>query len=293
MAASSTRSSAPLPRALSGTQTWYAPAALGAAVFAIGYVLPRVVAGHAVGMMQWPATGVTFLLVALAIFRALSGREGAPDGSGAALSDGAVRADTLDAVVASTIAGDASKPRRWSLDLLQSLEWKRMADVCLAFHAEKGLFGEAKTVSADGSVDIPLFQTSETQGAVPYALLHCRARGGVPVGVEAVFALHARMSKLGVARAFFMGAWYFDDAARAAAKPLQIKLVDQQAFLVLISRLTPEVRQRLLNFAVEGDYATPTCPACGLKMIPRQNEDGRYWGCRAFPRCKTTLGLVG
>jgi len=62
-------------------------------------------------------------------------------------------------------------------------------------------------------------------------------------------------------------------------------------FLSLLTRLPPDESQRLLNLAVEGDYTTPTCPACGLKIIPRQNDKGRYWGCRAYPRCKATLGM--
>jgi restriction system protein len=68
-------------------------------------------------------------------------------------------------------------------------------------------------------------------------------------------------------------------------------LIDDAMFLSMLKRLPDERRAELLSLAVEGDYAVPTCPECGLKMIVRQHEQARYWGCRAFPRCKGVLAM--
>ncbi len=50
---------------------------------------------------------------------------------------------------------------------------------------------------------------------------------------------------------------------------------------------------RLLAFATEGDWTTPTCPSCGAKMVDRDSKRGRFWGCSNFPNCKATLGMRG
>lgn len=268
-------------------------------VFLLGYVLPRLLAGHAVAGVQWLASFLSFALLALALFRYQQSIElsrTAHEEEVVLLSDAAARPATLDAVVLAETRSVPSKPRKWSVELLHALEWRRMVDVCLAFYKERGLSGELASVGQDGSMDVRLYQgprSAENDEQPPFALLHCKARGEQVVGVEAIIALQKVMAEVGVSRAFFMGAWGFDAAAEAAAKPAQITLIDDRMFLSMLGRLPAEESQRLLNVAVEGDYMTPSCPGCGLKMIPRQNETGRYWGCRAFPRCKSTLGMQG
>ncbi|MDP5239699.1 topoisomerase DNA-binding C4 zinc finger domain-containing protein [Uliginosibacterium sp. 31-16] len=276
--------------------SWQAAAWRACGVFLLGYVLPRLYAGHAVAGVQWLATILSFGLAALAVFRYQQAYDPAQAGDEepvVLLSDAAASPSTLDAVVSAAAPQSASKPRKWTVELLHVLEWRRMADVCLAFYRERGLTGELAGVGADGSMEVRLYQGARTPDdeQAPFALLHCKARGEQEVGTEAIEALQRRMVESGVSRAFFMGAWSFDEAAQRAAKSMQITLIDDRMFLSMINRLPHDESQRLLNLAVEGDYTTPSCPTCGLKMISRQNEQGRYWGCRAFPRCKATLGM--
>ena len=53
----------------------------------------------------------------------------------------------------------------------------------------------------------------------------------------------------------------------------------------------PEKALELLRFATQGDFLTPTCPTCALKMIPRKSttHGRKFWGCRNYPACKQTL----
>lgn len=266
----------------------------GLAVFMLGYVLPRLLAGHAVPPLQGLATGLAFIFVTLAVYRWQIERDAQRAGDAQAvvlLADDAVQQGTLDAVVADAAPQAVAKPRKWTAELLPQLEWRRMADLCIAFYKERGMSGEVAAVGEDGSLEVRLYQGERTEDSPVFALLFCKARGKRELGVDAVTGLVARMQAAGVGRAFFMGAWSFDQAAQALARERQITLIDDRMFLSLLTRLPYDESQRLLNLAVEGDYATPTCPACGFKMIPRQNENGRYWGCRAYPRCKATLGM--
>jgi restriction system protein len=68
-------------------------------------------------------------------------------------------------------------------------------------------------------------------------------------------------------------------------------MVDGAQLLAKIAALPPEKSAALLKFATTGDYLTPTCPSCSLKMISRKStKRGRaFWGCKNYPRCKQTL----
>jgi restriction system protein len=57
----------------------------------------------------------------------------------------------------------------------------------------------------------------------------------------------------------------------------------------------PETALELLKIATEGDYQTPTCPACSVKMISRKStsQGRKYWGCRNYPACKHTFFELG
>lgn len=45
----------------------------------------------------------------------------------------------------------------------------------------------------------------------------------------------------------------------------------------------------LLKQAFRGDYRTPTCAACGIKMVERKGSAGAFWGCQNYPGCKVRL----
>jgi restriction system protein len=266
-----------------------AVAALWRAVllFGLGDVLPRLSGRQPASLMHAALLLGAYALLALAIFRRLQAEPQSAGDEFAALSDAAATPSTLDALV--DLAGQPQeKPREWSLELLHALEWKRMGDVCLAFYKERELSARNVTVGSDGSMDATLHQGGEE---APFALLHCKARAEQEVGAAALEGVLQFMQEAGVARAFFMGAWSFSAEAKQLAAAHQITLVDDRMFLALLARLPHADSQRLLNLAVEGDYTTPSCPGCLLKMIPRQNEQGRYWGCRAYPHCKHTLGM--
>jgi restriction system protein len=80
------------------------------------------------------------------------------------------------------------------------------------------------------------------------------------------------------------------DAVNLAAQE-GIRLIDGPALLEKIAALAPDKSHALLQFATQGDFLSPTCPFCSIKMISRQStKDGRkYWGCRNYPACKQTF----
>jgi restriction system protein len=52
------------------------------------------------------------------------------------------------------------------------------------------------------------------------------------------------------------------------------------------------VQQALLDLTASGDYNTPTCPACGARMVMCSSDRGDFWGCSEYPQCKSVLLLA-
>ncbi len=182
------------------------------------------------------------------------------------------------------------RPTEWSLKLLRELEWKRFEEVCAAFYRELGLRTETIRCGADGGIDAKLFQADSTE---PDAIIQCKAWNSRPVGVKPVRELLGVMTHHKVAEGVFMITGDFTQEAVAFAQENPLELVNGKRFLEMIDKLSPEARQRLLNLATEGDYTTPSCPSCGIKMVERSGDNGPFWGCRNYPRCTQVFVLRG
>jgi len=94
-------------------------------------------------------------------------------------------------------------------------------------------------------------------------------------------------------KAFFMASGNFTDDAKAFAQGNRITLINGDMLVTMMKRLPESARQSLLVFATEGDFTTPTCPSCGIKMRRVAGTNGRpdFWGCQNYPRCRQKLGM--
>ena len=183
-----------------------------------------------------------------------------------------------------------TKPTEWNLDLLRELEWKRFEDVCQQFYALKGIKSETTPLGPDGGIDIRLFQDDAGK---PTSIVQCKAWGERNIGIKPVRELLGVMAHEKVEKAFFMASGNFTDEAKTFAQSNRITLINGEMLLTMIQRLSELDRQALLAFATEGDYRTPTCPSCGIKMrrVPGTNGRPDFWGCQHYPRCRQKLGI--
>lgn len=188
-------------------------------------------------------------------------------------------------------AAPEARPTAWSRELIDRIEWKRFEDLCCEFYRVKGLRAETTRLGADGGVDIRLFQDDADPRRCT-AVVQCKAWNQA-VGVKPVRELRGVMAHERVDKAFFMAPNGFTDEARAFATENRITLLDGRLFLAMLERLPEALRRQLLDFATEGDWTTPTCPSCGVKMAARDGTHGRFWGCVRFPKCRATLQMRG
>lgn len=181
-----------------------------------------------------------------------------------------------------------SPPAEWSLEALRSLEWKRFELLCARYYEAVGFQSVTLAAGADGGIDVKLYKIDPAQAI---AIVQCKAWNTRPVGVKEIRELLGVMAHEKVGRGIFMstGSYTVDASAFGAANPIQ--LLDGPAFLAKLRDLTPEQQAELLAFAFAGDYRTPTCASCGVKLIVRESRRGAFWGCMHYPRCKTTMPM--
>ena len=94
-----------------------------------------------------------------------------------------------------------------------------------------------------------------------------------------------------VPKGFFMTSGDFTEEAKKIAKENKINLINGRMFLAMIQRLPEASQHKLLTLAVAGDYKTPTCSQCGIKMVKRDSKRGEFWGCGNYPKCRQNLAI--
>lgn len=178
--------------------------------------------------------------------------------------------------------------RKWTAQLLRHLEWRRFEETCAAYFEALDYATRIAPSRSGGGVDIAL---SAPGAGAPSVLVQCKAWDAYRVGARALRELRAAMTAAGVGEGMLVTSGRFTaDAASFAARE-NIRLVDGAALLSRLEELPPEKSLALLKLATQGDFLTPTCPACAIKLASRRSTPGgrKFWGCPNYPRCKHTV----
>lgn len=101
------------------------------------------------------------------------------------------------------------------------------------------------------------------------------------------------MSHEGAAKGIFMTTSDFTNEAKqfAADHNNKLFLINGEKFVSMILKLPKLTQKKILAYATEVDYKTPSCPSCGIKLLRRAGKDRSFWGCSNFPKCRTTMHI--
>jgi restriction system protein len=177
---------------------------------------------------------------------------------------------------------------QWTPELLKRLEWRRFEELCAAYFETLGFRVELARAGADSGAAINLYAQGSESAAI---IVRCSPWNAHRVGIKPVRGLRGVMSSGNVAEGVLLTPGKFTQEARDFAVREKISLIDGLELVAKIRALMPEQALALLKCATEGDFLTPTCPSCAIKMISRKSTaQGRtYWGCRNYPACKHTF----
>jgi restriction system protein len=177
---------------------------------------------------------------------------------------------------------------KWTRELLQHLEWRRLEELSAAYFEALGFRTGFTHDRGDGAVDISLYAAGADSASI---LVHCKAWDAYPIGIKTVRELRGAMTSANVAEGVLVTAGRFTPEATTFAAKENIQLIDGAGLLRNLAALPPEKALALLKLATTGDFLTPTCPRCSIKMTARRSTgEGRmFWGCTNYPRCKQTF----
>lgn len=186
---------------------------------------------------------------------------------------------------------DTTIPLKWDRTLLAQMEWRRFELLCERLWTLRGWPTRATAYGADGGVDLLIDSTNSTSGLD--AIGQCKCYGSKPVGIEPVRALWGCRDDHSVSKAVFFALSGFTDACHAFAKNKNYQLISGEQLLEMIKALPEQVQADLLAEITQGDFRTPTCATCGIKMIARKSKikGEQFFGCANFPRCRNTLTI--
>ncbi len=177
------------------------------------------------------------------------------------------------------------KPTTWTKELISSLEWKVFEKLCSEYLNAKGFQSKLTRCGADGGVDVRIFKDNNLYGVV-----QCKAYKSYKIGIKPVRELFGVMASENVLHGFFItSSGFTKEAIKFSNKHNSLKLVDGDLLLKRIKELQYFEQQTLLDTITDGDYTTPTCPSCDVKMVVRtsskaKNKGEKFWGCVNFPK---------
>lgn len=177
---------------------------------------------------------------------------------------------------------------RWDNKLLSDLEWKRFELLCSLYFTEKGYEAKLTRQGADGGVDIDLYKNG-----TPFAVVQCKAWNTYKVGVKAIRELsgvmHGRSGT--IPKGIFITSGEFTSEARNSSEKLKIQLISGGELLAKIKALPKDSQDNILSIVTKGDYKTPSCPSCDIKMVSRVSRINKnsFYGCKNYPRCRQTF----
>jgi restriction system protein len=178
--------------------------------------------------------------------------------------------------------------RKWTPALLKHLDWRRFEELCAAYFEALGFTTRISPPRASGNVDISVCPEGS---ATPAILVRCEPWNAYRVGIKPLRELRAAMTAAGLGEGVLLSASSFTQEAVAFAAKEKIELIDGASLLFKLEALAPEKSLALLKFTTQGDFLTPTCPCCSIKMTSRKSTQGgrKFWGCINYPRCKQTF----
>jgi len=179
-----------------------------------------------------------------------------------------------------------SGPLEWSSRLIESLEWKRFEELCGEYFKAKGYKVTMTGLGADNGVDF--FLHGDEKSTQPLGVAQCKAWGSRQVGVKPIRELLGVMIDAGCPLGIFITTSSYTAEAERFAAGKHIKLLDGRRLLSLIKTLPETAQAGIFARVTEGDYTTPSCPTCGIKLVLRTATKGegkgrQFWGCQNFP----------
>lgn len=173
---------------------------------------------------------------------------------------------------------------------LFKLEWRRFEILIESLLCAEGVMAYRTSPGPDDGIDLVIRMEKSSHSPV-IAIVQCKAWKTSLVGVKAVRELYGVMVAKSAQRAYLFAIDGFTDAAEEFVNGKPVELIDGEGIIEKFNNLRRDQRGSIIKEVFSGDFSTPTCPSCDIKMVPRRSRYGESWGCVSFPKCKNTIRI--
>lgn len=169
-------------------------------------------------------------------------------------------------------------------ELLSHLEWKRFALLVRRFYEASQAAVTVSDTGANGEVTLLV----APDGPQPPFAVWCLPWGARQVNAAAMREFRGSMALLNQdeGRVITMAEFSADAIMYGAAN--HIAAISGPGFCDRFALLPESVKETILTEVTAGDFTTPTCPHCDVKLVRATNEV-RFWSCVNTPRCRTRI----
>jgi hypothetical protein len=160
---------------------------------------------------------------------------------------------------------------QWSLELLRRLDWRRFHDLAETMLSRAGYMVEGERSEEDGSRILSIRRGSRRENRAD-ALLFLAGWEAFRISERHFANFVDEMERCQVSQGVLVTPGDFSAGAARAARSDKFELIDGDAFMATMQDLPESDLEWLLAVTTAGEFASPTCPQCGLKMQWRESE---------------------
>jgi ssDNA-binding Zn-finger/Zn-ribbon topoisomerase 1 len=168
--------------------------------------------------------------------------------------------------------------------LLQRLEWQRFEELVRLYFTARGLRVDTPPPGTDPEVALCLYRETDTQ---PYAYVQCRTSVRREVEIKDIQRFFGIMVADHIDEGIVVTTALFSPDARRFAEDHGGTAINGLELIGYVQELDPAEQQHIVTQVTVGDYTTPTCPKCKVKLELR--GEGIFWGCVNWPQCRTKI----
>ena len=175
---------------------------------------------------------------------------------------------------------------------LDNISWQQFEQLAGEHFRQKGYQVEETESGADGGIDLIIRKDDQKY------LVQCKHWKAYKVGVKPVRELLGVMAGSGAAGGYVITSGDFTVDAKVFARDNEIRLINGLELDRILSHPPQKTLKSSLSAQAENpiNKEKPSCPKCGSDMVLRVARKGsrvgkEFWGCSAFPRCKSTIDV--
>lgn len=183
-------------------------------------------------------------------------------------------------------------PKKWSVELIQTLDWQVFDNLCVAYWKMKGY----EVVNrSEGSISGTRFYLAAAQNkSLRLGLIKTRSTHSSPVSVVEMQKLLKRQQVNKLPLGVLMYAGKLSNVVVSFCEQKNIRLIGAANIYQGLSALPEQQQTKLLQKLIRPDYMIPTCPHCKIKLVKRMRKDTRrlFWGCISYPECRFKMDYI-